>query len=116
LVVGDILKQDVNREYDLAVCMEVAEHISEKYASDLVKIISRSSSKYIWWTAAQPGQGGTGHINLKPLHYWSNLFEEVSDFKPDWELTYKIKQEMLKNHALVLGYPWFRDNCLIMVK
>ena len=116
LVVADILNRDYTIEYDLAVCMEVAEHIEARYAADLVTIIARSASKYIWFTAAQPGQGGTGHVNLKPLHYWSNLFEEISDFKPDWELTYNIKQEMLKNHTLCLGFPWFRDNCLVMVK
>ena len=116
LVVADILDMDSIKEHDLAICMEVAEHISEKYASDLVKIIANASSKWVWFTAAQLGQGGTGHVNLKPLHYWTNLFEEVSDFRVDWELTYKIKQEMLKNHVLTLGFPWFRDNCLVMVK
>ena len=116
LVIADILNLDYTKEYDLAVCMEVAEHIEASHAADLVTIIARSSSKHIWFTAASPGQGGTGHVNLKPLHYWSNLFEEISDFKPDWELTYKIKQEMLKNHTLVLGYPWFRDNLIILVK
>ena len=116
LFVGDIIEQDVNRDYDLAVCMEVAEHIPDEFAEDLVDIIARSASKYIWFTAAQPGQLGTNHVNCQPLHYWSNLFEEVSDFKPSRELTYKIKQEMLKSHMLCLGFPWFRDNCLIMVK
>jgi len=116
LVIADIVSLDYIKEYDLAVCMEVAEHISEKYAPDLVKIIANSSSKTIWFTAAQPGQLGTGHVNCQPLHYWTTLFEEISDFKSDWELTYKIKQEMLKNHTLVLGYPWFRDNLIILVK
>ena len=116
LVIADILNLDYTKEYDLAVCMEVAEHIEASHAADLVTIIARSSSKHIWFTAASPGQGGTGHVNLKPIHYWSNLFEEISDFKSDWELTYKIKQEMLKNHTLVLGYPWFRDNLIILVK
>ncbi|MBU0791688.1 MAG: class I SAM-dependent methyltransferase [Gammaproteobacteria bacterium] len=117
LVVGDIFDYGVEDQYDLAVCMEVGEHVKEKDAGLLVYKICNSSTKWIWWTAAQPGQGGTNHVNCQPISYWEDAFAEESDFRPDWEKTYEIKQAMLVNHSLCLGFPWFRDNlCLFSLK
>jgi len=100
--------------YELAVCMEVAEHIDADKAEGLIKRIAASSSKYLYWTAAQPGQGGTGHINCRSLCYWVEQFAKHTEFTPDWELTYKIKLAMLQNHAIALAYPWYRDNLLVL--
>lgn len=99
--------------YDLAISVEVAEHLHEKDAGRFVNTVCGSASKWVWWTAAQPGQGGTGHINCQPLSYWEAVFSEIGLFKPDWELTYTIKQAMLQNHQLCLGFPWLRDNLII---
>ena len=99
--------------YDLAISVEVAEHIPERDAGRFVNVVCNSSSKWIWWTAAQPGQRGTGHINCQPISYWEGVFKEVGLFAPDWERTYEIKQAMLQNHTLCLGFPWLRDNLVI---
>jgi hypothetical protein len=100
-------------DYDLAITMEVAEHIPEKDAGRFVNTVCGSANKWVWWTAAVPGQDGTGHINCQPLSYWEEVFGEVGLFEPDWEKTYKLKQAMLQNHQLALGFPWLRDNfCL----
>ena len=116
LVIADVTKpiEDVG-VYELAICMEVAEHIMESKVGMLVSQICKSSSGLVWWTAAQPGQGGTGHITLKPTQYWTDLFKEF-DFEVDWEKTYEIKQIMLQNHAIALAYPWYRDNLVILRK
>jgi len=116
LIVGDILDYDVDNQYDLAVCMEIMEHCKPEDSTKLVNIICNSASKMVWFTAAQPGQKGTNHINCQPLSFWERIFAEESDFHPDWETTYKLKQEMLVNHALCLGFPWFRDNLLVFKK
>jgi len=114
LIVGDILDHDVGKQYDLAVCMEVGEHVKEKDAGLLVYKVCGSSTKWVWWSAAQVGQKGTNHINCKPLSFWERIFAEESDFRPDWEKLYEIKQAMLVNHALCLGYNWMRDNLLVL--
>jgi len=115
LVIADIIDfVDTDGQYDMAVCMEVAEHLPEEKADDLVKKVVLSAKNYIWWTAAQPGQDGDGHINCQPICYWKDKFEHNSYFKVNWEKTYKIKQIMLQNHAICLGYPWFRDNLLLL--
>jgi len=117
LAIDDILIHKVKvRKYDVAVCMEVGEHMEDEYSDALVVQVAGSVERLIWWTAAQPGQGGTNHINCRPLSYWEKKFIEQTDFKPEWELTYQMKQEMLKNQLLCIGYPWFRDNLIIFVR
>ncbi len=111
LKVASVLEYKAKKKYDLAVCMEVGEHINEMYVDALVKKIVGLADT-IWWTAAQPGQGGEGHINCQPLSYWESVFDDAG-FDVDWEFTCKLKTDMLRNHGLCLGFPWFRDNCLI---
>lgn len=59
--------------YDLAICIEVAEHLTQEMGDVLVKSLTESSD-VILFSAAVCGQGGTGHINEQPQHYWSNKF------------------------------------------
>jgi len=113
--IADVLLCD-SAGYDLAISIEVGEHLKEKDSAKFVNNICNSADKYIWWSAAQIGQNGTGHINCRPLSWWEKVFEEVGLFEPDWELTYQIKQEMLKNNLLVLGYNWLHSNLIIWRK
>jgi len=99
--------------YELAISVEVGEHIPEKDAGRFVNAVCNSASKWVWWSAAVPGQKGTDHINCQPLCIWIDIFKEVGLFEPDWELLYLLKQKMLVNHNLVLGFPWLRDNFLL---
>jgi SAM-dependent methyltransferase len=65
----------IDRRFDLAVCLEVAEHLppgrSVGLVEDLVKL-----APVILFSAAIPGQGGTDHVNERYLSYWVNLFSE----------------------------------------
>lgn len=63
----------LEKEYDLAVCLEVAEHIDEKYAENLVKTLIHSS-KVILFSAAIPYQSGQHHINEQWPTYWEKKF------------------------------------------
>lgn len=59
--------------FDLALCMEVAEHLEEKWADGLVATIT-AFSDVVLFTAAVPGQGGTNHYNEQPHEYWLAKF------------------------------------------
>lgn len=63
--------------YDLAICLEVAEHIDKKYSNIIVKNICQHSNT-ILFSAATPGQGGVGHINEQPFEYWENIFNKYN--------------------------------------
>ena len=58
--------------YDLAICLEVAEHLPEESAIPLINGLTRATS--VLFSAATPGQQGVGHINCQPHTYWHDLF------------------------------------------
>jgi hypothetical protein len=111
--IADVLLAD-SAGYDLAITIEVAEHIAKKDSAKFVNNICNASDNLIWWTAAAPGQAGTGHVNCKDLCWWISIFKEVGLFEPNYERTYEIKQAMLQNHQLSLGFSWLRDNFILL--
>lgn len=75
----EIVKTDLedtisdDRKYDLAICLEVAEHLSEPRAGYLVDDLCRLSD-LVLFGAAIPGQGGRGHVNEQWQSYWTAHF------------------------------------------
>ena len=62
------------KKFDLVLCLEVAEHLEEKYADILVDTATRHSD-IIFWSAADVGQGGYNHVNEQPIEYWIEKFK-----------------------------------------
>ena len=60
--------------FDLAVCLEVAEHIDEASGEILLDNLVKASD-VVLFSAAIPLQGGTGHINEQWQSYWIHKFE-----------------------------------------
>lgn len=65
---------NLNKRYDLAICLEVAEHLPESRAASFVSDLCEYSDT-ILFSAAIPYQTGTNHINCQWLSYWVELFE-----------------------------------------
>ena len=59
--------------FDLAVCLEVAEHVAPAAAEPFVAWLV-SLAPIVVFSAAVPGQGGEGHVNEQPPAYWRDLF------------------------------------------
>ena len=64
---------DLGRQYDLVLSLEVAEHLPASAAEGFVASLVRHAS-LVLFSAAIPGQGGTGHINEQWQTYWAELF------------------------------------------
>jgi SAM-dependent methyltransferase len=62
--------------FDLATCLEVAEHLPERHSKYLVGKLT-SAAPHVLFSAAPPGQWGGGHINCKPLSFWRQIFESL---------------------------------------
>jgi hypothetical protein len=60
--------------FDLALCLEVAEHVDPTSADKLVEGLC-GLAPTILFSAAVPGQGGHGHVNERWPGYWVELFE-----------------------------------------
>jgi len=65
---------DLHGEWDLAICLEVAEHLPEGASEPLIQALT-SAAQAILFSAAIPGQAGRGHINEQWPAYWRQLFE-----------------------------------------
>lgn len=64
---------ELGRRFDLAVALEVAEHLHEHRAAGFVANLARLAP-CILFSAAIPHQGGTDHLNEQWLDYWAELF------------------------------------------
>lgn len=65
----------LDKKYDLAISLEVAEHVSSESADIFVKNLI-AAGKIILFSAAVPLQGGQNHINEQWLSYWEEKFSE----------------------------------------
>ena len=66
----------LDRAFDLAMNIEVAEHIDEKHSDIIIENITRHTNLLVF-SAAPPGQGGWGHINEQPFGYWESKLNRV---------------------------------------
>ena len=64
---------ELGRTFDLALSLEVAEHLPESCASQFVASLTRLAP-VIAFSAAVPFQGGTHHLNKPWPQDWADLF------------------------------------------
>jgi hypothetical protein len=94
-------------DYELVICIEVAEHLDKERARGFISDITKLSNT-ILFSAAVPGQGGTDHRNEAKLSYWSELFKENGFYLYD-----KIRPEIWNLETIA---PWYRQNLVIFSK
>jgi predicted RNA methylase len=68
-------KYESSEKFDLAICLEVGEHLPETSARDLVATLTHHADT-ILFSAAIIGQDGYKHINEQYYPYWQKLFAE----------------------------------------
>jgi SAM-dependent methyltransferase len=62
-----------NMKYDIAISLEVAEHIPKEFEKNIITSLINLSD-IILFSAAIPCGGGEGHINEQPQSYWAKMF------------------------------------------
>ena len=74
-VVSNLREQlSFETSFDLAICLEVAEHLTEDAGAALIRTLT-AFAPVVFFSAAVPHQGGRGHINEQWPEYWINRFE-----------------------------------------
>lgn len=63
----------LSRTFDLAICLEVAEHIEPENATGFIGSLTRLAP-VVLFSAAIPLQGGTHHVNEQWPDYWVQKF------------------------------------------
>jgi SAM-dependent methyltransferase len=93
--------------YDLALCMEVAEHLTAENSAALVDFLIGLAPN-ILFSAAIPGQGGRNHINERWQSYWVSLFEARGFHCHD-----VIRSAVWSNPDVE---PWYSQNAFLFTK
>lgn len=93
--------------YDTVLSFETAEHIEPSGTEQFVDNLLNFTGKHLLFTAAPPGQEGTGHINLRPREFWIEQFTKRLKYDPD--LTKDIS-----DNWRALGAPDYICNNLIV--
>lgn len=96
----------LNEKFDLCICLEVAEHISEDKAQLFIQNLCESSNTVLF-SAAIKYQGGANHINEKWQSYWIDLFA-LNDYE-----CFDIFRGVLWNNDSVDF--WFKQNMFLFV-
>lgn len=90
--------------FDLAVCLEVAEHLPESRAASFVADLV-ALAPVVLFSAAIPGQPGVHHVNCQWPAYWAEKFAEHGYGVRDtyrWPLWDDDRVE-----------PWYRQNLMV---
>lgn len=95
--------------FDTVISFETAEHIQPEGTDQFVKNLINFTDKHLLFTAAPPGQLGTGHINLRPKEFWIEQFSKQLTY--DSEMTKDISENWRR-----LGAPEYICNNLITFK
>lgn len=74
---------ETNCSASLAICLEVAEHLTDTVSNNLIKILVKTAPVVIF-SAAFPGQTGVNHINEQPPWYWREIFHSYGYVEIDF--------------------------------
>ncbi|MEO6611859.1 MAG: methyltransferase domain-containing protein [Chitinophagaceae bacterium] len=96
-----------SKKYDLAVCLEVAEHIQPEYATNFISSLCEAAD-LVLFSAALPGQGGTQHVNEQYPSYWAALFQK------NGFVAYDVLRKIIWNNKKV--DTCYRQNIFFAVK
>ncbi|EMI42513.1 hypothetical protein RRSWK_05125 [Rhodopirellula sp. SWK7] len=89
---------------DLAICLEVAEHLPNTVSHQLVATLCKTAP-VILFSAAIPGQGGHGHINEEWQDNWAKIFSQQGYRAFD-----VIRPAVWGNSDIEI---WYRQNCVV---
>jgi SAM-dependent methyltransferase len=107
VTIGDF--SEAAGDWDLVSCVEVAEHVPPGRSIDLVDTVTRLAGRWIYFTAAPPGQKGRGHVNCRPHDDWLGWFDERG-----WKLDEERTQDLRRRLEDLPTCHWLRGNSMIL--
>ena len=109
-----------DERFDLAICLEMAEHVSSHRAQFLVDALTKAAD-IIYFSGATPNSGGEHHVHERWQSYWINKFiakgyqvvdyirpkiwnnKEVAYFYAEESFLF-IKTELILKYEKLYGY------------
>ncbi len=118
VIEGDVTKEiNLDRKFDCVISFEVGEHINPNGMNTFINNITSYANKYIIFTAAGPGQRGTGHINLTEKKIWIKeivskgfLYKKhlVKRCKIDWK-EFNVASYIIRNLMIFKREKWINQ-------
>ena len=96
-----------DRKYDIAISLEVAEHLSPSCASTFVDSLT-AASDFVLFSGAIPFQGGSNHVNEQWPEYWVALFEARG-----YEVVDCVRSSIWTDDRIP---TWYRQNTFLYVR
>ncbi|OGW37877.1 MAG: hypothetical protein A2010_10680 [Nitrospirae bacterium GWD2_57_9] len=97
----------LKRRFDLAISLEVAEHLPEDRAGMFIGSLV-SLAPVVLFSAAIPGQGGTRHQNEQWPAYWADHF-----FQRGYVVRDPIRRKIWQNDNVEW---WYAQNILLFIR
>jgi hypothetical protein len=98
---------DLGRRFDVAISLEVAEHLPGSKARGFIKSLCNAADRVLF-SAAIPGQGGRHHLHEQWPKYWADLFGEHGYGCHDL-----VRPQVWSNPRVCWYYA---QNCLLFVR
>jgi hypothetical protein len=99
-------RQSVTGRYDLAISLEVAEHLPEACADDFIDFLCALAPVTLF-SAAIPGQAGYQHVNCQWPAYWNHKFRRNGRVCMDILRPLFFSDERIE--------VWYRQNMMLFV-
>lgn len=100
------LRVNLSERFDLAISVEVAEHLPQARAASFVEDLCRASDRVLFGAAIK-GQGGTHHINEQPQSYWVEHFARCGYTCCDY-----LRPRIWQDEGVEY---WYRQNLFVFV-
>ena len=98
---------DLGRKFDLAICIELAEHLPASAADTIINSIVKHTD-VVLFSGAIPGQGGTDHLNEQWPDYWTRRFAERG-----FQCFDVLRPIIWMNPGISL---WYRQNIMLFMR
>jgi len=98
---------NLSRQFDLAVSVEVAEHLLKERADSFVKDLTRLAT-VVLFSAAIPGQDGNHHVNEQWPEYWAEKFKKEGYVAFDF-----LRMKIWSDSDIMW---WYRQNIMLYAR
>jgi 2-polyprenyl-3-methyl-5-hydroxy-6-metoxy-1,4-benzoquinol methylase len=80
-------------QFDMVICTEVAEHLPPEAANEMLRWICQDiHPEWLVFSAANPGFGGTAHINERSTPEWFRIVKSYGTHTVDWDRSYELQR------------------------
>lgn len=97
---------DLNRRFDLAISVEVAEHVAPEHSEQFIANLV-AHSDCVLFGAAIPYQGGFRHINERWQSSWAEIFE-----RQGYRVFDLLRSTLWTNTSI---HVWYKQNTLTYI-